>query len=236
MARPDNLLFRSHIEIRRLLQTLAQEKCQVTAAIKNGHPFTSHMISVDPATDRFAVAYGPHKLINAMVMSSSTVEFTATDRQGLNFTFEAASPEETLVGSEPAIQFELPKMLLLHNRREHPRVNVPAEISLRCIADEGGFIPFESHITDISHDGLGCLVYDPDIQLADGALLRDSRIIVPGGEAVVADMELRHVASIHLPDGTLAHRAGFSFIQKPAEITRLIGLFIQDLDKLPKTP
>lgn len=236
MARPDNLLFRSHIEIARIMQVLAQEKCKVSAEIKNGHPFASFMISANLAADRFAISYSPHKTINTMVLSSPEVEFTATDREGLNFTFTGTAPEEIQIGGEPAIQFAMPKSLLIHNRREHPRIPVPAELSLRCIADEGGFIPFESHITDISHDGLGCLIYDMDINLDDGALLHGCRIMVPGGDAVVADMELRHVTTIPQPDGTLAHRAGFRFVEKPADLAKAIGLFIQDLDKPAKAP
>lgn len=236
MAHPENLLFRSHIEIVRLMQVLAQERCKITAEIMNGHPFASYMVSFDPATGHFAISYSPHKTINAMLLSSPTVEFTATDHQGLNFTFTATSPEETQIGGEPAIQFSMPKSLLIHNRREHPRIPVPTELSLRCIADEGGFIPFESHITDISHDGLGCLIYDMDINLDDGARLQGCRIMVPGSDAVVADMELRHVTTIQQPDGTLAHRAGFRFVDRPADLANAIGLFIQDLDKSSKAP
>src|SRR5512135_274593 len=234
MTRPENLLLHSHIEIVRVMQALARDKCKVTAAIMNGQPFASHIVLVDTAADRFAVAYGPHKTINAMVLNSPSVEFTATDQQGLNFTFSATAPAETQIAGEPAIQFALPKSLLIHNRREHKRVTVPTDISLRCIADEGGFMPFESHITDVSHDGFGCLVYDTEINLEDGAILQGCRVIVPGGDAVVADIELRHVASVPMPDGTLANRAGFRFVEKPDEFAKLTGLFMQDLDKLPK--
>lgn len=234
MARPDNLLFRSRIEIVRLMQVLAREKCKVMAEIMNGHPFSSFLLSADPATDRIAIAYGPHKTLNTMLMGSPAVEFTASDQQGLNFTFTATAPEETLVDGEPAIQFAMPKSLLMHNRREHPRLPAPADLALRCVADEAGYIPFESHVTDVSHDGLGCLIYDADINLEDGAVLRGCRVVIPGGEAVVADMELRHITPVRLPDGTLARRAGFRFIQPPPEIAKLIGLFIQDMDKSSK--
>jgi c-di-GMP-binding flagellar brake protein YcgR len=234
MARPDNLLFRSRIEIVRLMQVLAREKCKITAEIKNGHPFSSFMVAADPATDRFAVAYSPHKTINAMLLASPEVEFTASDQQGLNFTFTATAPEEVQIGGEPAIQFAMPKSLLMHNRREHPRIPVPSELSLRCVADEGGFIPFESHVCDVSHDGLGCLIYDREINLEAGTILRGCRIVIPGGDAVVVDMELRHIVPVPQPDGGLIHRAGFRFVQRPDEITKLIGVFIQDLDKQPK--
>jgi c-di-GMP-binding flagellar brake protein YcgR len=229
--RSDNLLFRSHMEICRIMQTLGQEHSQVSAEIKNGHPFSSHVLAVDPGNNRFVIAYSAHKLINAMLLNSPSVEFTATDKQGLNYTFTVTAPEETQVGGENGIQFALPKALLLHNRREHPRIPVSGDLSLRCVADEAGFIPFESHITDISHDGLGCLIYDPDISLEKGTILKGCRIVTPNGDAVIADMELRYATPTRLPDGTLANRAGFQFVQRPDQIAKLVKLYIQDMDK-----
>ena len=227
---PENLLFRSHIEICRFLDVLAQEKCAISAPIKNHHPFTSHFLAVDPVSEHFVVAYCPHKETNSTVLKSSAVEFTAM-HDGQHFSFEAKIPEETLFEGQPAIQFRLPTALLLHNRREHPRIPVSETTSLRCIADETGIIPFESHISDISHDGLGSLVYDPNIVLEKGSILKGSRIILPNGDSVIADLELRYIASTMLPDGTQTNRAGLRFIQKPDEIQKLISYFIQDLDK-----
>ncbi len=230
-SRSENLLFRSRLEICRILQVLAQEQSPLSAEIMHGHPFTTRLVAVDPETDHFAIAYCAHKQINAMVLKSPSVEFIATDKKGLHFTFEAAAPEEVQVGGEPAIQFALPKALLLHNRREHPRIPLAADASLRCIADADGFIPFESHVTDISHDGLGCLIYDPEINLEAGAVLKGCRIILPNGDAVVADLELRYTATDTLADGSLANRSGFQFVEKSPELTKLINYFIQDLDK-----
>lgn len=231
IARPENLLFRSRLEICRILQLLAQEQSPLSAEIGNEHPFASHLLAVDPATDRFAIAYCAHKAINAMLLDSLSVEFTATDHQGLHFSFAASAPEEIQFDGQPAIQFALPKMLLLHNQREHPRIPAPPDLSLRCIADEAGVIPFESHITDISHDGLGCLIYDPGINLDTGTVLHGCRIILPNGDAVLADLEVRHIATATLADGTTAHRAGLRFVQRRDEIAKLVNLFIQDLDK-----
>ena len=231
MTRPENLLFHSRIEIVRIMQALAREKCRVSAEIKNGHPFSSNIVAFDSATGRFAIAYSPHKQINAMLLDSPSVEFTSTDAMGLHFTFTAVSPDETRVDGSPAIQFGLPQSILMHNRREHPRIPVSADISLRCIADEAGFIPFESHVTDISHDGMGCLVYDPEINLEKGTILKGCRIITHGGDAVVADLELRHITTATLADGTQVRRAGFHFANKTAAQDKLIGIFVKDLDK-----
>jgi c-di-GMP-binding flagellar brake protein YcgR len=231
MSPPENLLYRSHIEICRILQVLAQELSPISAELRNGHPFASHILSVDPETGRFTIAYSGHKLINTMVLESPAVEFTATDRQDLHFSFEASAPEETQFDGQPAIQFALPKSLLLHNRREHPRIPVRADVSLRCIADEAGVIPFESHVTDISHDGVGCLIYDPDINLETGTILRGCRIVLPNGDDVVADLELRHATTTVLADGSLAKSAGFRFFQKTDDLEKLVKQFMRELDK-----
>lgn len=228
---PENLLYRSRIEICRILDALAQEHSRISADIRGGHLFVSRILSVAPETGHFTVAYSAHKSINAMVLDSPVVEFTATDRRDLHFSFEASSPEETQLDGQPAIQFGLPKALLLHNRREHQRIPVAGEVSLRCVADAAGVIPFESHITDVSHDGLGCLIYDPGVNLEPGTILRGNRVVLPNGEVVTADLELRHVETIPLPDGTTARRAGFRFLQNQGEVARLVNVFIKEPDR-----
>ena len=225
-----NLLYRSRIEICRLMETLVQEHCSLSAQIMNNHPFASKILAVDAEFEHFIVAYSQHKTINSMVLASPSVEFTSNCKDR-HYTFTGTSPEETRFENLPAIQFALPKTLLLHNRREHPRIPIPENISLRCIADEAGFIPFESHITDISHDGLGCLVYDTDITVEKGGVLKGCRIILPNGTSVVVDLELCYASPTALSDGTKVNRVGLHFIQTPDEIKNLINYFIQDLDK-----
>lgn len=230
-TRPENLLFRSRLEICRILQLLAQEQSPITAESGTGQPFASHILAVDPGGNRFTVACSAGQPVSALVPTSPAVEFTCTDQHGLHFSFAASFAEEIQFGGQPAIQFALPNMVLLHNQREHPRIPAPADLSLRCIADEAGVIPFESHIVDISHDGLGCLIYSRDINLDVGSVLRGCRVILPNGDAALVDLEVRHVATATLPDGRTVHRAGLRFVQRREEISRLVDLYIQDLGK-----
>lgn len=231
-ARPDNLLFRSHIEICRILQMLAHEHSHIVAEVGDHLTFKAFILALDLPHDRFSTTFSPNKEANSALLAfPDALEFTASDSQGLLYTFEASSPEEIQIDGQPAIHFDLPKALLLHNRREHMRLGTAENISLRCVADAAGFMPFESHITDVSHDGLGALIYDLGVHLEPGAVLKGSRIITANGDAVTADLELRHITATQLPDGTTVNRAGFRFIQPPGEIAQLIALFIQDMDK-----
>jgi len=230
-VRPDNLLFHSHIEISRILQMLAHERCHIEAEVGEHLSFNAFLLALDLPHARFTTTFSPNKEANAALLScSDPLEFTATDSHGLLYSFEASGSEESQIDGQPAIHFNLPKWVLLHNRREQIRFST-ADLSLRCVADAAGFMPFESHITDVSHDGLGVLIYDTSIHLEPGCVLQGSRIITPSGEAVVADLELRHINRIQLADGTSANRAGFRFIQRPDEIADVIACFIQDLDK-----
>jgi c-di-GMP-binding flagellar brake protein YcgR len=227
---PENALYRSHIEICRMLQLLAKNHSSIHADIGISKMFISHVLFVDLRAEHFVISFCANKSLNSEVLQLSSLKFTA-NFQDAHVAFEVLNPTEVQFNDQPAMQFPLPDALILYHRRECPRTPIPTEASLRCIADEGGFAPFESRITDISHDGFGGILYSGDIKLEPGALLKACRIIVPGGNDVVADLELRYITSITQSDGTSAHRSGFRFIQRPDEIPVLINYFIQDLDK-----
>ncbi len=227
---PKNALYRSRIEIRRILQALASEGIPIFAEIGDEKLFVSQILSVNPATSHLTIAYCTEKSTNSALFEQHSVKFFS-NRGAAFLEFEVAGASDTLCEGQPAIQFALPRTLILLHRREHPRISIPAEASLRCIAEAGGFAPFESHITDVSHDGLGGLLYDRDIKLKAGTVLKGCRIIIPCGKAIIADLELRYITTITLPDGILANRAGLRFIQRPDEMAELVNFFIQNLDK-----
>lgn len=227
---PENVLYRSRIEIYRILQALAGERISLSAEIGDYQLFVSHILSVDPAAGHFVIAYCANKSLNGTLFDLPVLEFTASYR-GAQLVFQVSHPSDTQFDGRPAIQFAFPQSLILHHRREHPRIPVPADVSLRCVADEGNAISFEARITDISLDGMGGMLYDSGVMLTAGTVLKGCRIITPRGKAIVADLEVRYVTTITLPDGTPAHRAGVRFMQRPEQIEALIGMFVRDLDE-----
>lgn len=227
---PENALYRSHIEICRMLQLLAKKHTSIHADIGINKMFISQVLFVDLRAEHFVISFCANKSLNSKVLQLPSLKFTA-NFQDAHVAFEVSNPAEVQFSGQPAIQFALPHTLIVYNRREHPRIPLSPNLSLRCIADASGVVPFESYITDISHDGLGGILYDYGIKLKPKTILKGCRIITPNGTAIVADLELRHVAAITLPDGTLANHAGLRFIQRPGEIAELISFFIRDLDK-----
>ncbi len=241
---PENILYRSRIEIFRVLKTLANESCSIHADIGTSSTFITKILLVDTLKDRLVISYCANKLLNSKLLKLPSIKFTAS-YQDARLAFTASNPAETIFEDQPAIQMDLPKALTSCHHRESPRIHISATPSLRCIAEvpisavtslrsvteANSVITFETHICDISHDGLGGMLYDSDVKLETGTVLKGCRIFIPNGKAVVADLELRHTTMVALPDGSFAHRVGLRFIQKPDEIAELINFFVQDLDK-----
>jgi len=224
-----NVLYRSRTEVWRIFQFLVSDNCAVSAAIGNNQFFVSHILSVNQDTGYFFVAYSANKSANSVLFGLPSLEFTANSHDG-QLVFRVSSPTDTQFDGNPVIQFAFPQSVILNHRREQPRIRVPEDISLRCIADEGGVISFEARITDISLGGMGELLYSFDIFLETGTILRGCRIIMPGGKAIVADLEVRYAKTITLPGGTSINRAGVRFVQKPDGIEALIDMVARNPD------
>lgn len=211
------------------MQLLIHNHSSIYADIGSNRIFASHILHADLKADLFIISFCANKSLNNEVLQLPSLNFTC-NYQNAYISFAAYDAIETQFNAQPAIQFPLPQALILDHRREYPRVKIPHDFTLRCIADEGGYIPFEARISDISHDGLGGIVYGADIRLEPGAILKACRIIIPGGKSVIADLELRYITTITQSGGRSSNRAGFRFIQRSDEIQELVKCFIQDLD------
>ena len=63
---------------------------------------------------------------------------------------------------------------------------------LRCVADAGGFAPFDAQIKDVSLGGISVLLYPPDVMLEPGTVLAGSRIEIPRSDTIAIDLEVRY--------------------------------------------
>lgn len=225
-TRATGALFRSRIEITRILQQLSRDRAVLSAQVgEDAQLFLTRLLHVDPAGEYFIVGYSDERRANATLLEQATVLFRASDKRG-RIEFAAAVPSETVFEREPAVRFDLPLALIRSQQRAHPRFNVPADVSLRCIADSAGVAPFEARIVDISRGGLGGMIYGPGVRLAPGTVLRECKIMLSSSKPVLADLEIRYTASAVQPDGSLAQRSGVKFLGEPRGIDALLQRFV----------
>lgn len=225
-SRATGVLFRSRIEITRILRRLARDRAVLSAEV--GDPrqlFLTRLLHVDPAGEFFVLCYSEERRANTALLEQASVVFRASDKRG-RIEFMASAPSETVFEGDPAVRFAVPQALVRSQNREHPRIKVRSDSSLRCIADSAGFASFEARIVDIGRGGLGSITYDPHVALAPGTVLRGCRIITAGSKPIETDLEVRYTNSIVQPDGSLARRSGVKFLCEPKDVDALVKRFV----------
>ncbi len=130
-SRATGVLFRSHIEITRILRQLARDQTVLSAEVGNaGQLFLTRLLNVDPDGEYFVFACSQERQANIALLEQAYVVFRASDKRW-RIEFAAATPTETVFDGEPAVRFAVPQALVQSQRREHPRFNVPSDASLR---------------------------------------------------------------------------------------------------------
>lgn len=231
-------LFRSQIEIKGVLDSLAQRHVTISADIENGPGeellFLTRLLQVDPAGQFIIIACSRDKPANQALFTCPALVLHA-NLDNAHIEFAVSDPVDVMFREVAAIRLRFPDSLLRLRRREHQRFRLPPSVALRCVADSGGYTPFEARITDISVGGMGAMIYDNEINLPAGTVLKNCKIVHPRGDAVVVDMEVRYSVRVMLPDGEWAHRSGFRFLEQPPGMAELIKIFVLDLDQLQQS-
>ena len=229
------VLFRSRIEIGRVLQSLLDARCTLSAEVHEGEQlFLTRLLHVDPERNFLVTGFSEEQSANKDAVVQASLNFVSY-LHGARIEFEAIEPEDILHEGKAGIRFAFPKALVRSQQRQHPRIPVPSDASLRCVADNAGVMPFEARIVDISLGGMGGMIYDATIRLPVGTVLRGCKIVVPSRDAVIVDVEVRHTCAVIQQDGSLAHRSGVRFLKQSRAIQALIDVFIQDLDQVGKS-
>jgi flagellar brake protein len=223
------MLVRSRAEIGVSLEAMREAGNPVTASLERGeHLFLSRLLRVDPQNQAIVLACSELRSANHALLSCATATFSCNHR-GVHYEFVAANPNEVEFQGATAIQLSFPTALIALHRRAQPRFIVPPRVPLRCVI-EWGPVAFDARVVDVSREGIGAIVYAPDIRLEPGTRLARARIEHPL-RSVMVSLEVRHARKVTLPDGRPAIRAGCRLIGARHDLDELIGLFVTDLDQ-----
>jgi c-di-GMP-binding flagellar brake protein YcgR len=223
-----NAVYRSRIEICRILQELVSSGSPVFAEIGVDRLLTTKILHVDDEAGYLVVEYGSNKWLNTALFDHPALRYRASYMEAHLF-FQLFRPIEHLLGDKPAIRFTLPESLLWSQRREHQRIVVPPHVPLHCVYKNENGEFFKANVYDISLGGLGGMIFEENVALRVGAVLKGCRVTCPGFEPVVVDLMVRDIMSIARTDGSIYKRVGVRFIQRPEEIRVLVDHFIHDL-------
>ena len=159
----------------------------------------------------------------AALLGRSTTAMHA-DMPEWHLEFIVTEPRQVEHRGAKAIEVKLPDVVVQHKARAHRRVKVE-RMALQCLADEAGPMPFTAAIVDLSPEGVGFLVYPPDITLAPGTVLRGCRIDVPLGDPLLVDLEVRYSQPVTHSSGQQAIRSGCRVLDPTRELIELVKKF-----------
>jgi c-di-GMP-binding flagellar brake protein YcgR len=223
-----SLLVRSGIEIGRTLESMREDGATLAADLSSDMMFLSQLVEVEPVKGYMRLAYSNHKPANAAALAAPRITLRCQHR-GAQYAFAGATPRHVMVSGKPAIQCEMPTVLIAQQqRRSAKRLSVPTQAPIDCDVRMGP-LSFEVRVIDISLGGIGTLVSDPTLPVCAGTRLERARIRHPQHPPIEVDLEVRHVTRVTLPDGKRAARIGCQIVSSPQQLEELIRLFIVDL-------
>ena len=211
-------LLRSRSKIAPVLQALAGRQQRVTIELPDDQGLVAtHMILADPVGDFILVAAAADAALNSGLLALARVTLVA-EPDDWHIEFVGAEPSEVMHEGVAAIRLHYPEILTVQQRRQDERYDTSPVLLLRCVADAGGFAPFDAQIRDVSFGGISVLLYPPDVMIEPGTVLVGSRIEIPGGDTITVDLEVRYSELITLEDGSRARCSGFRFLDAPDEV------------------
>jgi c-di-GMP-binding flagellar brake protein YcgR len=179
--------------------------------------FRSRLRFVDPAQEYIIIELSPDDAANYALLARPGATFHA-EPGGWRVEFAAADPQPSSPHEgAPGIRLRFPEIVAGHRRRADERADAPPQKELRCFIDEGGVMPFDGTIANVSKGGIGFLHYDSTISLEPGTVLKGCRIESPSGNSIVVDMEVRYSQLVDLEDGRQVQSSGCRFLNLSAE-------------------
>jgi c-di-GMP-binding flagellar brake protein YcgR len=221
-ANSSSHLLRSRSKIAPVLEALVARRERVTVELRDNQGLvTTQLILADPVGDFIVIAAAADEPLNSALLALARVTMVA-EPDDWHIEFVGVDPSEVLHEGIAAIRLGYPAILTVQQRRQDERHDASPTLVLRCVADAGGFAPFDAQIKDISLGGISVLIYPPDVMLEPGTVLAGSRIEIPGVDTVTIDLEVRYSELVTLEDGSRARCSGFRFLNAPEDVKQML--------------
>jgi len=215
-------LLRSRSKIAPVLEALAARRQRITVELRNNQGVVStQLVFADPVGDFIIVAAAETEPLNAALLALARMTLVA-EPDDWHIEFVGAEPSEVKHEGVAAIRLAYPEILTVQQRRQTERFDAAPKVLLRCVADAGGFAPFDAQIKDIGFGGISVLLYPPDVMLEPGTVLAGSRIEIPGIDIVTVDLEVRYSELVTLEDGRRVRCSGFRFLNASDEVKQML--------------
>ncbi|HEY0847476.1 MAG TPA: flagellar brake protein [Noviherbaspirillum sp.] len=227
----------SRREIIGLLRAL-QERNQLVSMQADGgaEAVVTSILDVDEEGGLVVIDRAPTNLINQRIIDSDNVSFE-TVLDSIRIFFFADRVRECLYDNLPALYIPIPASLVRLQRREYYRVPTPVASPVRCtirIPSDDTVAPGTIVVVTLKDISAGGIAVIDEKKLLDntiGRIYKDCRIDLPGGAAVVVDLQIRNSHDLSLSSGRAIRKLGCMFVDMSRPTMAAVQRYITKLER-----
>ena len=222
----------SRLEICQILKGVMRHAGLITAAVGSDDFFLTTILAVDDE-DGYLMLECQHdsKHVPRMLKRQRLLCNTTLDKIKIQFICEDL--KLAICNNREALRAALPRDLMRLQRRENYRISTPIAKPVKCTisiphSDLRGSV--ELTLMDISCGGIAVLtpanLFKPEL----GAQF-DCALHLPGAPALRTRVQARNAFMLNLPNGKIAQRCGFMFVDLRQNMLAAMQRYIMSLER-----
>ena len=215
----DKFRMDSDIEILYILRSMMKANTLTTLTFGNSEGFIlTNIINIDLKHREVIFDYGTDQASNRCALKADKFNvFTLLNRVEIQFVCHDV--EKIKFEGKNAFRARIPESLLRLQKREHYRIDMPVNRSLKCKVPlpEGGYT--EVVLQNISRGGMAVLDLDHRVDFESGADYRGCLLDLPSIGTIKLNLQVKSVSEITQRGGIKCLRAGLQFDEDTEEKT-----------------
>lgn len=227
----------SHREILGLLRTMQERNQLVSMQADDGaETVVTSVLEVDEQSNLVVIDRAPSNITNQRIIASNNISFE-TVLDNIRIMFFSNQIGECLYENLPALYIPIPASLIRLQRRENYRIPTPVTNPVRCTihiptddAGAGGTTVIVT-LKDISAGGIGVIDEKKLLDNTIGRVYKDCRLDLPGGNTVVATLQIRNSHDLSLSSGKTIRKLGCKFVNLPGAMDAAVQRYITKLER-----
>ena len=201
----------SVIEVTYILRSMMKANALTTLTFGNSDGFIlTNIIDIDLKHREVIFDYGTSQASNRCALKADKFNvFTLLNRVEIQFV--CSDIEKIKFEGKSAFRARIPESLLRLQKREHYRIDLPANKLLKCMIPLPAGDYAEVLLQNISRGGLAVLDPNHKVDFESGAHYRGCLLDLPGIGAIKLNLQVRSVSEITRRGGAKCMRAGLQF-------------------------
>lgn len=226
----------SRREIVTLLRSIGERNQLVRMIINGGtESIVTSILRIDERNGLVIVDCAPNAPQNQRILQSDNISFE-TLLEHIRILFFVTKIDSCMFENLPAFSFAIPASLVRLQRREFYRVLTPIVNPVRCTIIvphevEEGSSTVVLTLQNVSGGGIAVLDERKQVDNTIGRIYKDCRIDLPGGNLVIATLQIRNSQEITLASGKSIRRIGCLFVDLPKSMLSAVQRYITKLER-----